>query len=110
MNQIIYATICEGKYEYIQYYSKEFYITNDDSNIRMDLTVEKNELYKIWGQVKSLDGAPVEGATVNLLKPFYMYGKLEYTCINTTKSDFMGFYHFEVDKDESNIKYRVMSI
>jgi hypothetical protein len=103
LNPTAYETTCEC----VQGKTVDIGINHNDSEIRLDLIIEKKKVSKLWGQVKDTKGFAVEGALVSLLKPQYIRGNLEYYPISTTISDCMGFYQFEIDQLEKGLKYRV---
>lgn len=103
----LYSTSYENTFDCIQGKTVEIDLKHEDCDIRLDLIVEKKSVSKLWGQVKDKYGECIEGALVTLLKPQYIRGQLEYCQVSTTISDCMGFYQFETDQCERNLKYRV---
>lgn len=100
-------TTNESACECIQGKTVDVELKQSDCDVRLDLVVEKKRFLKLWGQVKDTHGAFVEDALVTLFKPQYIRGEIEYLPISTTISDCMGFYQFEIDQLEKDLKYRV---
>lgn len=103
----LYSTSFESKFDCIQGKSVDVELIEDNSDLRLDLIVDKKNIFKIWGQVKDSYDMYIEGVLVNLLKPHYVRGEIEYNLIATTTTDCFGFYQFEIDELEKGLKYRV---
>lgn len=103
INSTFYETTCE----FFKGRTAELVICENDFDVRLDLTIDKKKVGKVWGQVKDDTGKCVENALVTLLEPKYVRGYVEYFPIATTLSDCMGFYQFQIAKLEAGLKYRV---
>lgn len=106
-NDNMHITTYEEEFSFIKGEPIQIEVSSNDSDIRLDLVVEKKKASKLWGQVKDLDGKYIEHAMVTLLKPQYIRGKIEYFSVGTTFSDCFGFYHFEIEKLDKGLKYMI---
>lgn len=106
-NSTIHASAYEEEFSCINGDPVQIELQSRDSDVRLDLVVEKKHVAKLWGQVKDVEGNIIDCAMVTLLKPQYIRGKIEYFPLNTTFSDSLGFYHFEIDKLDKGLQYVV---
>lgn len=106
-NKKLHVSSYEEEFSCIKGKPVQIELKSNDSDIRLDLIVEKRQFSKLWGQIKDPLGNCVEYAMITLLKPQYIRGKIEYIPVETTFSDCFGFYHFEIDKLDKGLKYMV---
>lgn len=83
-------------------------LCTDDCEIRADIVVSKANTVRVWGQVKDCDDGPVVNALVKLVRPVNMGDKIEYEGVSHTLTDCSGFYQFDVEACQTDVKYKIL--
>ncbi|MGL4655764.1 MAG: carboxypeptidase-like regulatory domain-containing protein [Sarcina sp.] len=96
-----------GCCEYILGNSADLHVNTKDCEVRLDLTVEKANGVRVWGQVKDCSGMPVANVLVKLVKVMHYCGRQEYVGVAHTVSDCNGFYQFDLTNCEE-ADYKVL--
>lgn len=79
-----------------------------ESEIKADIVVSEFCSIRLWGQIKTCNGAPVKNALLKLVKVNVKPCGCEYQGIAHTVSDCNGFYQFDLCDIEKDACYKVI--
>lgn len=88
--------------------SIEFEIKECDCEIRADVVVKLLHCIRVWGQVITCEGKPVEDALVKLIKVVCKAGKTRLKGVAHTVTDCNGFYQFDICEKEEKAQYKII--
>ena len=63
---------------------------------------------RVWGQVSTCEGQPVEDALVKLVKITGKLGKPRVKGVAHTVTDCNGFYQFDICEKEEKAQYKIL--
>lgn len=94
--------------EFIKGNVTEFEVTECDCEIKADIVVKVVRCVRVWGQVITCEGKPVEEALVKLVKVICKDGKTRLKGIAHTVTDCKGFYQFDICEKEEKALYKII--
>ncbi|MHB1314340.1 MAG: hypothetical protein ACYCX2_02500 [Christensenellales bacterium] len=98
------ATFEKDECEYIKGNVAEVEVKECDCEIRADVVVKKIRCIRLWGQVTTCEGRPVEEALVKLVKEVCHGKDTKLIGIAHTVTDCKGFYQFDLCAEKAEYK------
>lgn len=103
-----YTECKKDECEYVKGNLSEFEVKENDCEIRVDLIVKEVHNVRVWGQVTTCEGRPVEDALVKLVKVVYQEKKIVLVGVAHTITDCQGFYQFDICEKKEDAEYIVI--
>lgn len=86
----------------------ELSLKSDDCEVRGDIVLKNASSFILWGEIRDKCNNPVPNLLVTLLKPIYIRGICKYIAESNTRTNTIGFYQFNISKENKNLKYKVL--
>lgn len=86
----------------------ELSLKSEDCEVRGDVVLKNDLSFILWGEIRDKCNKPVSDLLVTLMKPIYIRGVCKYIAEANTKTNSIGFYQFNISKENKNLNYKIL--